>query len=97
MTERWLPIETYEGLYEVSSKGRVRNTRTLRVLKHSTASNGMHHVGLYKDKKKSTFYVPHLVAEAFFGPRPKGALVCHGERGCRYHGVDNLMYRWRLS
>lgn len=29
----WLPIENYEGLYEVSSEGEVRNVRTKRILK----------------------------------------------------------------
>ncbi len=58
--EYWKPIRDYEGLYEVSDCGRVRNSRTGRILKLRN-NKGYIEVTL----KGRTYLVHRLVAEAF--------------------------------
>lgn len=65
--EIWKSIEGYNGLYEVSSFGRVRSIgfgRT-RVLKLGKNTCGYFRVQLHKDGEMKKFLVHRLVAEAF--------------------------------
>lgn len=77
MTEEWKPVVGYEGLYEVSNKGRVRSIDRLRKGKHQNMcrmqgkmlkpiiQNGYLIVSLVKDAKCRHYRVHRLVAEAF--------------------------------
>jgi len=89
--EIWTDIPGYEGLYQVSSLGRVkslprsiphpRHKNPIRIkggiLKQSVASNGYLMVGLCANGKAVSRTVHSLVMEAFVGPRPKGAEINH--------------------
>ena len=77
-TEIWKPIMGYEGLYEVSSLGRVRsldridsNNHPLKgvILKPYISNSGYLLVGLYKQQKRNRKLLHRLVAEAFI-PNP---------------------------
>ena len=65
--ERWKPIFGYDGMYEVSSLGRVRSLRfgKTRVLKEGTNGIGYLTVVLCKNSKRKSVYVHRLVAQAF--------------------------------
>lgn len=78
--EQWLPVINFEGLYEVSDKGRIRSldrlvkdkngnrTRYLkgRILTNICATTGYHMVSLHKNEKRKTRRTVHrLVMEAF--------------------------------
>jgi len=78
MSEEWLPISGYEGLYEVSSNGRIRSidrivstksggTKRLkgRVLKQFVSRRGYSFVILSQNGKTSTREVHRLTALAF--------------------------------
>lgn len=105
--EQWRPVAGYEGLYEVSSFGRVRSLpRTTRkcddrlysvkgrILKQvGKAPYGHMRVFLSKNGKLATHYVHCIVAEAFLGPRPAGLYVCHGLNGVTDNAVNNLSYQ----
>ena len=78
---RWVP--SYEGLYQVSTRGRVRSVdrwvdgkngskqfREGRILKTQRNDWGYLEVELYRDGKRRTFLVHRLVAEAFI-PNPE--------------------------
>lgn len=67
-TEEWKPVVGYEGLYEVSSLGRVRSRQGL--LRQSLA-NRYPSVHLSRDGKQATHRVHRLVASAFI-PNPDG-------------------------
>jgi len=81
--ENWKPVVGYEGIYEVSSLGRVRskdrkvwNGRVYydkkgRILKQSKTTTGYWKVELYKNRKKKSKKVHRLVAKSFI-PRVKG-------------------------
>jgi hypothetical protein len=90
--EIWRDVVDYEGLYEVSSHGRVRNSR--RVLTPTFQKYWV--VELQKGDvypRRIKFYVHVLVAEAFLGPRPYGMQACHNDGDPRHNNtLRNL--RW---
>jgi len=77
--EIWKDVVGYEGLYEVSNRGRVRTKEgkvthsrlhgvrvwKTRVLKEKNKKSRDVRVDLWKDKKAKTFLVHRLVAAAF--------------------------------
>lgn len=67
--EIWKPVRGYDGLYEVSNYGRVRNARTKRILKQQLDGKGYLRVGLCKNGIMKTHKVHRLVAETFI-PNP---------------------------
>ena len=74
MSERWLPVPGFEGLYEVSDEGRVRCLPRHRVrggvLRPSVAGKGYLKVQLVHKQRHEHRYVHELVLTAFVGPRP---------------------------
>lgn len=89
-TERWLPCVGFEGLYAVSSTGRVRSLD--RIVAHGTLGatrrvrarvlkfnkhKGYHSVTMCKNSKPHIWFVHHVVLEAFVGPRPVGMECRH--------------------
>ena len=66
--EEWKPIPGYEGMYEVSSYGRVRSYKYNsdgRILSPRNNGRGYYFVILCKDGKIKKLYVHRLVAEVF--------------------------------
>ena len=69
--EEWRDIKGYEGLYQVSSIGRVRSLNyygtagKIKVLKNKKDKDGYLTVNLYKNEKQKNCKVHRLVAEAF--------------------------------
>lgn len=105
MEEVWKPVIGYEGYYEVSSYGRVRsvarqivrtNGTTMsvreRILKHRLDDHRRPRVSTWKDGVGKESKVCILVAEAFFGPRRDGLIVCHYDGNPENNYVENL--RW---
>ena len=83
MAEHWKPVVGYEGWYEVSSLGRVRNAKERHgtslghVLTGSPGEKGYLQVCLTVDKKQKVKDVHRLVSEAFIGPLPSGYQTDH--------------------
>ena len=67
----WRPVVNYEGLYEVSDCGQVRNVKRCSLLKNLKTQFGYYQVYLYKDGQRKGLKVHRLVAEAFI-PNPLG-------------------------
>lgn len=62
----WKNVPGYEGYYEVSDTGLVRNWVTWQILKPRENTHGKHLlVNLSMDSGLKTFYVHKLVAEVF--------------------------------
>ena len=70
--EEWRTIPGYEGRYEVSSRGRVRNSAG-RVLTTHLTPKGYPEISLGRRRWR----VHALVCLAFIGPRPEGLQVRH--------------------
>lgn len=70
--EVWRSVVGYEGLYDVSSAGRVRNARTGYVRVPVPVTHGYYGLNLTRGSRASRTQVRiHvLVATAFIGPRP---------------------------
>ena len=64
-TKEWKPVVGYEGLYEVSSDGDVKNVKTQRVLKPCIDNLGYSRVYLSKQSMVKYFRVHRLVAGIF--------------------------------
>lgn len=97
MDEMWKPVVGYEGLYEVSSHGRVKSIPRYRVrggIRKTTNNvrSGYPCLPLRKDGKTKMRTVHSLVMEAFVGPRPTGLDVRHLDGDPANCHLDNLCY-----
>lgn len=97
--EEWKPVKHYEGLYEVSTQGRVRRIRREFVDSaghHKVVPEAIlkkderHAVNLYKDNKYKSWMVRSLVTESFLG-LPYGTSVSHIDRDISNASLNNLM------
>lgn len=97
MIEEWRPVVGYEGVYEVSSIGRVKRTAGGQgaqpgIRKLGVHPNGYVQVVLSMDNIRATKKVHRLVAEAFLGPGSEGMEVCHNNDVPGDNRLENL--RW---
>lgn len=95
--EVWKDIKNYEGLYQISTYGRVKSfprkgaLRKEKVLKpYKDGKNYYFVVGLHKDGKKQYKLIHRLVADAFI-PNPNNLpIVNHKDENKENNNVDNL-------
>ncbi len=91
MIEEWRPIEGYEGLYEVSNLGAVRNVRTGNQLSSKTYG----YVKLYKNCDNTTRSIGFLVGTAFVPGKTKpNQCIIHKDGNKSNNRADNL--EWGL-
>ena len=88
MKEVWQPVRGYEGLYEVSSHGRIWSHKSGRLLSRSIANTGYQQVNL----GGSVRHVQRIVLEAFVGPCPPSHEACHANGIRTDNRLANL--RW---
>ena len=102
--EQWRDIPGHPG-HQVSDRRRIRSVdRTItttngqarhykgKVLCTPLNWDGYPRVDLHNKGERRKRLVHVLVAEAFIGPRPEGAQVCHGDGDPTNNHVDNLRY-----
>ena len=105
MSEAWLPVIGYVGLYEVSDFGqlrsvdgrRLRDGRTYkgRILKQVRAGGvrGFRYLSVaLSNGEAETLSVHRLVLEAFVGQCPTGMEGCHNDGNTANNRLSNL--RW---
>tara|TARA_Y100001963_G_scaffold129195_1_gene184212 strand:- start:1523 stop:2080 length:558 start_codon:yes stop_codon:yes gene_type:complete len=110
MKEEWKEIKGYEGLYEVSSLGRVKSLArevigyggsTYMTKERVLKPGGKRYlqVVLSKSGTRSTYRVHTLVIEAFIGPKPTGDdyTVDHINRDKKDNRVENLRWATRFE
>ena len=96
--EKWRDVVGYEGVYEVSSIGRIkrikpgRATNPGKILKPNLGSRGRLTVALTNNGVSRSFHIHCLVALAFLGDRPPGKTINHIDYDKLNNNVDNLEY-----
>lgn len=103
MIEEWRTISGYEGLYEVSSYGRVRSVDRYvkgrygnyrlhkgKILSLELSNSGYYFVELTHKYKRKHFYVHRLVAEAFIDNLHSFRDVNHKDEDKTNNIADNL-------
>lgn len=99
MIEEWKPISGYEGIFSVSSLGRIRN----ECVKRGNQYVGKIRIGKkHKDNylsirmchnyKVNIFRIHNLVAKAFIGERPENYVVNHKDGDKANNKLENLEY-----
>ena len=103
--ETWRDIPGYEGLYQVSDKGRVRSLDRYieysngklvfykgKIIKQNEDKHGRMLLRLSKNKNRKSYFVHSLVALAFIGERPKDYVVAHCDGNNKNNDLSNLRY-----
>ena len=87
----WKDVPHYEGLYEVSNTGQIRNSRTGHVLKFGLNRQGYFKTYLYdKNKKRKTMSVHRIVCMAFHDNSNNLPQVNHINMNKLDNSADNL-------
>lgn len=80
----------YEGLYQVTSCGKVWSYRSKKFLKPRRKKNGYLQVNLCKDGKQKNYLIHRLVAEAYL-PNPNNLpCVNHKDENKENNALQNL-------
>ena len=109
MLEEWRPVSEYEGLYEVSSEGRIRSTKRTtirangrplpikeRILSPAPAGGGGYlAVNVCFGTGRKTVPVHKIVLGAFSGPRPDGFEAMHMNGDRTDNRIKNLSWGTR--
>ena len=108
-SERWKDVVDYEGIYEVSNRGRVRSAKgktthtehhgkrkwRQRVLTQKVDSQNSCRVSLWKRKQETTWLVHRLVALAFLDNPESKKYINHKDGNRLNNFVENL--EWSTS
>jgi hypothetical protein len=91
--EEFRPIQNYEGLYEISNIGRVKNLNNNKILKNNlNKTTGYYRVALRKNGKQTNKDIHHLIAETFITNLENKPIVDHIDQNTGNNNIDNL--RW---
>lgn len=89
-SEQWKNIDGYDGLYEVSNTGHLRNSRG-RVLTAHAQNSGYMQITLYPKVGPRTKYLMHRLVATTFIPNPDGKpQVNHIDGNKQNNHVSNL-------
>lgn len=88
-------IKNYEGLYGITSCGKVWSYKRQKFLQGCPDKDGYLLVGLYKDGIRKTFKIHRLVAEAYI-PNPEGKLTVNHKDEIKTHNYINNL-EWATS
>lgn len=87
--EIWKDIIGYEGYYQVSNLGRIKNINTKKILTGDTNNIGYRRVTLYTPEKKR-FFIHRLVALHFCEGYQEDLVVNHKDGNKLNNCADNL-------
>ena len=88
--EEWIPAFEFEGYYEVSNLGNLRNAKTKRLRKFYTDKKGYLRVHLTSPHKKRTAQVHRIIMQSFKGDSK--LMVDHINTDKQDNRLSNLEY-----
>lgn len=87
---QFLDVKGYEGLYKISTNGKVYSLKRKKIKRTDTNRNGYESVNLFKNGRGKHFLVHRLVAQAFI-PNPNNySFVNHIDGNKLNNDVNNL-------
>jgi len=102
MKEEWIDIEGYEGIYKVSTYGRImssytrdRSNETFKTILKPQSNGHYNHVRLSKEGKGKTHNVSALVIKAFIPNVENKSTINHKDGVKTNDRVDNLEWATR--
>ena len=90
MVESWADIKGYEGIYQVSDYGRIKNIVSGKLRKLVEDKDGYYQVKLYKNGRSTTKKVHRLVASAFIKNDQNYPLINHKDEDKKNNCYKNL-------
>lgn len=90
MQEIWKDIKGYEGLYQVSNLGNVRNLKQNKNLSKIDNGNGYLYITLRNKGKRKNHYIHRLVAENFIENFDKNKVINHKDYNKKNNNINNL-------
>jgi hypothetical protein len=93
----WRDIAEYDGVYQVSDQGQVRNTETSKILQPIRMKNGRLYVTLSSSGFQRKCTLHSLVAAAFLGDCPPNHEITHRDGDWLHNEASNLEYLTRLE
>lgn len=96
--EEWRDVVGFEGFYQVSNFGNIKNTKTELIKKiQLNIRLNRPQICLSKFDKVTTVYPHKLVMEAFVGKRPVGMECCHADGDPWNNNLSNLRWDTRIN
>jgi hypothetical protein len=92
IAEQWRDVSGYDGIYQISDEGHVRNTHTSKIIQPIKMKNGRLYVTLSSDGFQRKCTVHSLVAAAFLGDCPPKHETTHKDGDYTNNGAGNLEY-----
>ena len=92
MSETWKKLTFFGDIYEISTKGNIRNRLTNRVLKNKVKKNGYVEICLYHNGLSKYFLVHRLVALTFLDNPEGKKQVNHLNNNPADNRVENLAW-----
>lgn len=97
MMEEWKPVVGYEGLYEVSNLGKIRNVNTNRQLSTYVSKRGYERVMLWKHNKGKKYMVHRIVAFSFVPNVSNKPQINHKDENKLNNRAENLEWCTQLE
>jgi hypothetical protein len=88
--EIWKDVIGYEGLYVISSYGRVKNLKTNLYLNVKQRPDGYIRIGLYFKGKQTNFYLARLIYKNFIGIENNDFQINHIDKNKLNNNLSNL-------
>lgn len=95
--EVWKDVYAYEGMYQVSNKGRIKSLLSDRILKQWFGGNNQRMVTLCCDGIKNKIYVSNIVGGCFLGFCKENEVYCHLDSNKCNNMVENLSIETKSS
>lgn len=93
--EEFVDIFEYEGLYQISTHGRVWGIKKQKFLTSQISDSGHLYFELYKNNIKTKKYIHRLILETFVGPCPIGKECRHLDDDPTNNKLENLCWGTR--